>query len=137
MYNIKGTNSGTNTFDLNTWTKGNGGEWQNWYVTNGTVNDSESDRIHCQPTQTEFIALDDEAFRIYPNPFHDGSIVIEYNGTGPEVIILSSMDGTEILREHQPGVYTTMLTPDKLPAGIYMISLHCSQRIYTRKLIVY
>ncbi|MBK8830894.1 MAG: T9SS type A sorting domain-containing protein [Saprospiraceae bacterium] len=137
VYNIKGTNSGTNTFDLNTWTKGNGGEWQNWYVTNGTVNDSESDRIHCQPTQTEFIALDDEAFRIYPNPFHDGSIVIEYNGTGPEVIILSSMDGTEVLREHQPGVYTTMLTPDKLPAGIYMISLHFRHIIHTRKLIVY
>ena len=34
VYNIKGTVNGENSFDLNSWSTGTGGEWQEWYVLN-------------------------------------------------------------------------------------------------------
>ena len=37
VYEVKGTNDGKNTFNLNNWTEGNGGIWKNWYIENGTL----------------------------------------------------------------------------------------------------
>lgn len=37
VYKIKGTVDGSNTFDLNTWTSGNGGTWEDWNVVNGSL----------------------------------------------------------------------------------------------------
>ncbi|WP_339918323.1 cyanophycinase [Yeosuana marina] len=39
VYAVKGTNLGTNTFDLTNWNEGSGGEWLYWYVDNGVLND--------------------------------------------------------------------------------------------------
>ena len=37
VYEVKGTNDGKNTFNLNDWKQGSGGIWKNWYVENGTL----------------------------------------------------------------------------------------------------
>jgi cyanophycinase-like exopeptidase len=37
VYEVKGTNDGKNTFDLNNWTEGSGGIWKYWYVENGKL----------------------------------------------------------------------------------------------------
>jgi cyanophycinase-like exopeptidase len=37
VYKIPGTTNGSNTFDLNTWQMGNGGTWQCWSATTGTM----------------------------------------------------------------------------------------------------
>ncbi|WP_299211562.1 cyanophycinase [uncultured Aquimarina sp.] len=39
VYHIKGTEDGNATFDLNDWTTGTGGTWENWYVDNGALID--------------------------------------------------------------------------------------------------
>jgi cyanophycinase-like exopeptidase len=40
VYEVKGTNDGKNTFNLNIWTEGIGGVWKNWYVENGKLVES-------------------------------------------------------------------------------------------------
>lgn len=40
VYEVKGTNDGKNTFNLNTWKEGTGGVWKNWYVENGKLIES-------------------------------------------------------------------------------------------------
>jgi cyanophycinase-like exopeptidase len=37
VYKVAGTQTGNNTFKLSDWKTGSGGVWQNWYVTNGTL----------------------------------------------------------------------------------------------------
>jgi cyanophycinase-like exopeptidase len=37
VYKILGDNLGSNTFDLNDWQTGSGGEWQSWYVVEGVL----------------------------------------------------------------------------------------------------
>lgn len=69
VYMMKGTTSGTNTFDLNTWESGTGGEWQNWYITNGTFNESVSAPINCS-VNTNFIDISNQ-IKIFPNPVNE------------------------------------------------------------------
>lgn len=38
VYKVAGTQNGANTFQLSNWKTGVGGTWQNWYVTDGTLN---------------------------------------------------------------------------------------------------
>lgn len=44
-YKVPGTSLGSNTFDLNDWVSGNGGEWQHWSANNGVFNVIESTSI--------------------------------------------------------------------------------------------
>lgn len=37
VYEVKGTNAGTNTFNLNNWSEGKGGIWKKWFVENGKL----------------------------------------------------------------------------------------------------
>lgn len=50
VYKIKGTSTGLNSFDLNTWEDGTGGVWENWFVLNGQLSESISSPINCNST---------------------------------------------------------------------------------------
>jgi len=50
VYKIKGTSTGLNSFDLNTWEDGTGGVWENWSVLNGQLSESSSSPINCNST---------------------------------------------------------------------------------------
>ena len=50
VYKIKGTSTGLNSFDLNTWEDGTGGIWENWFVLNGQLSESISSPINCNST---------------------------------------------------------------------------------------
>ena len=58
MYNIKGTSTGSNTFDLNDWQTGVGGNWQRWYVINGVWQSAATSQISCTPVPVTLIAFD-------------------------------------------------------------------------------
>lgn len=69
VYTIKGKTDGSNTFNLNTWESGTGGEWKNWYVTNGTLNESVSTQMNCS-VNTNPIDMSNQ-IKISPNPVSD------------------------------------------------------------------
>jgi cyanophycinase-like exopeptidase len=45
---LYGTNDGANTFDLNDWKSSNNGIWQDWYVENNTLHQTNSSEIICE-----------------------------------------------------------------------------------------
>ena len=47
VYNVKGTQTGSNTFNLNDWKSGSGGTWQRWYVINGSLQTAATTVINC------------------------------------------------------------------------------------------
>lgn len=69
VYNIKGTASGANTFDLNDWKTGTGGDWEHWYVNNGLLSQNVGTPINCLPTAVDAAIGND--FDAFPNPFQD------------------------------------------------------------------
>ena len=69
VYQVKGTESGENTFDLSTWQSGSGGAWKVWSVDDGVFAEADSDDPACNPLDLEeFTAAD---IRLYPNPAAD------------------------------------------------------------------
>lgn len=64
VYRIQGTASANNHFNLNDWTDASGGEWQRWWVDNGTLNEGASSEIDCSATIHESV----DEWMVYPNP---------------------------------------------------------------------
>lgn len=67
VYKVPGTNSGNNTFDLNSWNVGSGGTWHNWWAENGTFYEAAGNPVSCLG------GLSSQEFdlNIYPNPAAD------------------------------------------------------------------
>ena len=70
VYRVKGTVSGSNTFDLNDWKTGTGGTWLNWSVNNGTFSEQPGNAINCNPNSVHDYSLPDDII-ISPNPSAD------------------------------------------------------------------
>jgi len=68
-YKVPGTPDGTNQFNVDTWENGVGGEWQNWWVDQGSFQSQVSIPIDCETfSQTEFNKI---SIELYPNPTKD------------------------------------------------------------------
>ncbi|XOV66159.1 MAG: Type 1 glutamine amidotransferase-like domain-containing protein [Fluviicola sp.] len=64
VYAVKGTLAGTNTFDLSDWQTGAGGEWQDWSVVNGVLNEASGIAPDCSASLEEA----EISLNILPNP---------------------------------------------------------------------
>lgn len=71
VYEVKGTASANNSFDLNDWTSATGGQWESWWVNQGTLNEASSSQIDCTAGFTDH----EHHFTIYPNPAQDQLLV--------------------------------------------------------------
>jgi cyanophycinase-like exopeptidase len=70
VYKVPGTLNGQNYFDLSDWQSGSGGEWQNWFVSNGTFATSTTENPNCN----DALSIKDIAntdLKVQPNPFSD------------------------------------------------------------------
>lgn len=47
VYEVKGTSNGSNTFELNDWSSGVGGQWKYWHVQNGVMSSSPANAPVC------------------------------------------------------------------------------------------
>ena len=66
VYEVPATESGENYFDLNDWLSGQGGNWQNWYVTEGELHRSDDELApDCIVGITE---KENNLFTLFPNP---------------------------------------------------------------------
>ncbi len=76
VYKVPGTITGENYFDLNDWLTGDGGAWENWYVIDGELSQSDDElapdcTIGLSETPTEL-------FKIFPNPVGD-KLMIQFS----------------------------------------------------------
>ncbi len=137
VYAVKGTYEGTNTFDLNTWTSGTGGEWQNWYVENGTFLSAETDRIHCQPSAIPAVPSSLDLLTIYPMPFHGGDLTILYPTLKPYTISIFDVQGSLQIQILNPTADRISIQDVQLSTGIYFVCIQEGNYSLTKKLIVY
>ena len=121
VYAVKGTLAGTNTFDLNDWQTGNGGVWQNWYVDNGTLLESNSTAINCTANTIDNEQLN-ASISVYPNPFSD-VISISSNEYEIQEITLFDQTGRIVMHVNNPQVNTLNLETDDLENGVYIVAV--------------
>jgi cyanophycinase-like exopeptidase len=109
VYTVKGALAGTNTFDLSDWQTGVGGEWQDWSVVNGVLNEAPGVAPECSASIEET----DVSVYVYPNPtqshFHIEGEVTHVNlmdGNGRTVQTWEAQPSYQISSSLASGVYT-------------------------------
>lgn len=118
VYKVQGTTTGTNTFDLNSWLYGSGGEWENWYVDFGSLSEDESTGPICEVTG--ITTAENLDIALYPNPSYD---FIHINGETSlfDFAEVYSVDGTK--QEVSGSTTFGQIDIRKLEPGYYFIRL--------------
>lgn len=113
-YEVKGTPTGANTFDLSDWRTGVGGDWMNWTVDNNSVFRSVSDTLHCGATAVEVLPAE-HSLLLYPNPC---SNILHIEFSGFQQMRLFSPNGALLLQSSLPEMDLS-----SLPKGMYFVEV--------------
>lgn len=69
VYKMEAAYNGQNTFNLNDWASGTGGQWQDWWVSNGELNVAQNaDSPDCT---TGIASATEKGVRVFPTVFKD------------------------------------------------------------------
>jgi len=117
-YKVAGTPLGTNQFNLNTWESGIGGEWENWWVNQGSFQSQVSIPIDCETfSNTEF---DKISLEVYPNPTK-GYLYLKSIHKFNEIEVFNLL-GQNIKTINLKNTYFEM-SFQPLPKGIYFVKV--------------
>lgn len=135
VYRITGTNSGTNTFNLNDWETGSGGHWENWYINNGTLFVSPGEKINCSGLGVTETEMENE-ISIYPNPTEDKLFIQNSKYLSETFEVFDSM-GKPMKLSGSLDFTAFSLDVSKLKSGMYYLKILTSdQKIKYRKFII-
>ena len=129
-YKVPGTMSGTNTFDLNDWQTGSGGEWFNWSVSDGTFTETASTEPDCSASAIE---LSENGVLIYPNPSED-FMQIEFPSSEKRTIKLLDLHG-RIIWNTETTLSSLSIEVSNLPSGMYQVSIVTDNEIINQRII--
>lgn len=128
VYHAKGTQMGTQTFDLTDWTTGSGGVWEYWYVVNGVLTQSAGTMPDCG--LAEITETENNTFLIYPNPVTSNELTIE--GLSEMNVCLVDLQGkTQTLHVNE-----NKLDVSNLSNGIYLLQLEQNKESKVVKLVI-
>lgn len=136
VYAVKGTNSGTNTFDLNDWETGSGGIWKYWYVNNGNFVETAGVQIHCGLSLKNNLQ-ENSSINLFPNPANN-IIFLKNNNAADDIISIEIFNGVgQKVKSSSFSMKQESYDINKLKSGIYFIRIKTkSGKIYSKKLII-
>ena len=117
VYQIKGTSSGSKTFDLSDWKTGQGGTWQDWCVDNGVFYENAGSPINCLPTYASDAAA--TKINVFPNPFSE-SIFIQSSAEIQTIQIIAAT-GIVIQKMDITNAKDVQFELSNLSSGIYLL----------------
>ncbi|GGG54878.1 T9SS type A sorting domain-containing protein [Bizionia arctica] len=128
VYKVPGTESGVNYFDLSDWETGNGGEWENWSVSDGDFITATGTNPQCGALSIDEVVMFEA--EVYPNPLSN-TLFINTKGQ-VESIKLYTILGKEInmtLDINKP------IDASLLSSGMYILKLKTATQEQTFKLV--
>lgn len=138
VYQVPGTISGNNTFDLNDWTTGTGGEWHNWYVDNGVFHETPTDDSECNAiiSSTNRLLPNLEGLTVFPNPFQTEINLTSDNSSAEAIIEVNIYNQLG----DQVGHYANRTAAEAiqlqhLPNGIYRLAIHYNSSVIYKNVV--
>lgn len=123
VYKAKGTNEGLHTFNLNDWENGTGGEWQHWYVDNGSLGESNGNAPDCEGLSLVENNIEME-FSIFPNPVRN-ELQLYSSGNKIKKVSIYATDGRLLLTK-LTSTNELRLDVGDLASGTYILSVDYS-----------
>ena len=134
VYQVFGTQNGTNTFQLTDWKTGSGGQWKHWYANQASFMESDATPLLCTSAYEEAAAADDIV--IFPNPV---TATFSLQNLSENVLDYQLFTSDGYLATHSITPTDTKYNTfniNRLSAGYYFLVLRTSTNIITKKLIV-
>ena len=131
VYAVNGTNNGVNTFDLNDWQTGNGGDWEYWFVENGIFSSRTGSAPSCDLSAGKLKKL---TVKTFPNPVNS-KLNIHTN----EIIYslqLQTMDGTRHKTVKNINATTYNLNLENSISGVYILIIETADGFSHQKIII-
>ncbi|OIQ27003.1 MAG: cyanophycinase [Bacteroidetes bacterium MedPE-SWsnd-G2] len=123
VYKVKGTSLGSNTFNLTTWNSGTGGEWENWYVEDGVLNQISSTLPECTALSVDNYN-NEQSVMIYPNPANDLVTIASNNkGSIPDQIEIYNVQGQQEYKFSNCNSPIFSIATSSFANGLYFIVL--------------
>ena len=117
VYQIKGTEDGTQTFDLNDWFNSTSGTWLNWSVMEGEFFATDANAPECEATGLDQ-PIQPDALHLYPNPVTD-QLIIRSEQLIQQVQILNGAG--QVLHILESGQTTMVIPFNRFESGLYFI----------------
>jgi cyanophycinase-like exopeptidase len=117
VYAVKGTASGSRSFDLRDWRSGNGGNWEYWYAEAGSLMTRPAPAPACALLGAE--ALAPLLFSLHPNPAA-GQVWLRAGDQPVQGAELLDLLGRR-LASFVPGPGGWQLSAEPLPPGLYLV----------------
>lgn len=121
---IKGTEEGSNNFDLNDWLSYSNGQWFEWSVNNGVFQQRPANPPFCQPSGMNSNS-EGNAPILFPNPTRD-FITISWDKEVPSKLRINIVDcfGRIHKQIFMPKIHETLeIQISDLPSGVYNLIL--------------
>ncbi len=128
IYNIKGTPSANNSFDLNDWENGVGGTWQNWSANQGELTVEDGEPLNCSSLNTDEIVQTKNVL-LYPNPVSD-LVYLNFLNTKYEankIVVLNNL-GQQVLIQTCDDSQLTSMNLAHLSSGVYTLQIWNSSK---------
>ncbi len=109
---MQATATGTETFDLTDWVTSNGGNWQNWYISNGQLFETSGQAPNC--TLSSSISSNQTTLK-----YSVSESYLFFNQTCDEIILYST-DGKVLRRSTQ----TNQISISGLEQGLILVHAH-------------
>lgn len=136
VYVVKGTPTGLYTFDLNSWTEGDGGDWEDWSVQSGTLASIAGDTPNCSPVSTTQ-AASNIGFHVFPNPTNSGKIQIVISSVSHETGTMRLLNAAGVFLRAWPVVGTRdNIDLSAYPKGVYFLEYSNGTQRVTRQVVV-
>ncbi len=144
VYKLKGDFDGSGWFDVNSWSHGEGGDWQYWYVDEGGFFEKDADDDETRlPSQRPL----EQAVKIYPNPVGGVLNLTVYHNLFPltgesYALRILMICGAMAHNIASPKIFTNTsyktsysINVEHLPAGVYMLEFYDGSRSQTLRWI--
>jgi cyanophycinase-like exopeptidase len=135
VYRVKGTTTGSYSFDLSDWQTGNGGEWLHWSVQDGVFIETPGTAIECSNVGIEETSLSDFSISIFPNPNDSGVLHINSN-QAIDFLEIRNAVGQIVYVMNKENTAEFKNLELKLASGIYTLSVDSNGVVQTKKFIV-
>lgn len=120
VYKVPGTVTGANYLDLNDWVSGEGGTWENWYVIDGELSQSEDELA--PDCSTGIRESGQKTFEIYPNPAIEKlRVKFEKPFSGKWQVI--DISGSVVLKGRASAKNSETIDVSRLKTGTYTLVL--------------
>lgn len=128
VYKLPGTTEGENTFDLNDWETGVGGNWEFWYAIEGELSQVAADSS-CNVSTSTVAAFEDTDLIIFPNPVEDEFSIKNFEEKNLGTIRIVNIFGQTFFEQKLP-FFNEKINVEFLPKGIYFIEIKGREQSY-------